>query len=75
MSPMHSMGSLVEGTNPKLATSPLPSQRPTSGQNCYVSPAFSGLPKKGDKTKSGYISLAFSRAQKWAELLCKPFVL
>ena len=30
------------------------SQRcPTSGQNCYITPAFSGVPKQGDKIKSG----------------------
>ena len=36
---------------------------------------FSGVPTIGDKTKSGYITPAFSRAQKWAELLRKPCVL
>ena len=30
-----------------LATSPLPSWGPTSGRNCYVTPAFSGVPKSG----------------------------
>ena len=30
------------------------SQRcPTSGQNCYITPAFSGVPKQGDKVKGG----------------------
>ena len=47
----------------KIATSPLPcgapqkrgqSQRsPTSGQNCYITPAFLGVPKPGDKVKGG----------------------
>ena len=27
----------------------LPSRGPKIGQNCYVTPAFSGVPKKGDK--------------------------
>ena len=26
---------------------------PTSGQNCYSTPAFSGVPKQGDKVKGG----------------------
>ena len=42
-----------------MATSPLPSQGPTSGWNCYVTPAFSGVPGKGDKIRSGYITPAF----------------
>ena len=38
-----------------MATSPLSSRGPTSGRNCYVTPAFSGVPNKGDKIKSGCI--------------------
>ena len=26
---------------------------PTSGRNCYITPAFSGVPKQGDKVKGG----------------------
>ena len=46
-----------------IATSPLrlggpqtrgQSQRcPTNGQNCYITPAFSGVPKQGNKVKGG----------------------
>ena len=53
----------------------LPSRGPTSGWNCYVTPAFSGVPKQGDKIRSGYLTPAFSGAHKWAELLCKPCIL
>ena len=38
-------------------------------------PAFSGVPIKGDKIKSGYINPAFSGAHEWAELLRNPCVL
>ena len=34
-----------------------------------------GGPKKEDKVKIGCITLAFSGAHKWAELLCNPCVL
>ena len=37
------------------ATSPLPSRGPTSGRICYVTIAFSGVPNKGDKIRSGCI--------------------
>ena len=38
-----------------MATSPLPSRGAKRGQKCYVTPAFSGVPSKGDKIKSGCI--------------------
>ena len=40
------------GTKSEFATSPLPSGGPTSGRKCYVTPAFSGIPNKGDKIKA-----------------------
>ena len=42
-----------------------------------MSPAFSGVPntKRGDKIRSGYLTLAFSGAQKRAELLHNPCIL
>ena len=54
-----------------MATSPLPSRGPKRGRNCYVTPAFSGIPnaKRGEKIRSGYLTLAFSGAQKRAEVL------
>ena len=54
-----------------MATSPLPSQGPKRGRNCYVTPAFSGIPnaKRREKIRSGYLTPAFSGAQKKAEML------
>ena len=44
-----------------------PSQRgPTSGRKCYITPAISGVPNKGTKSKV---------AHKWAEVLHLPCVL
>ena len=40
-----------------------------------VTPVFSGVPKKWDKIRIGYIIPAFAGARKWAELLCNPCVL
>ena len=68
-------GSPEEGTKSEVATSPLPSRGPRGEQNPHVTHAFYGVPRRGDKTKSGYISPAFSGAHKWAELLRKAFVL
>ena len=34
------------------------------GQNCNVTPVFSGVPNKGGKITNGYITLAFSGAPK-----------
>ena len=42
---------------------------------CYVVPAFLGFPKQGDKSRTGYLTPAFSGAQKWAELLWDACVL
>ena len=39
------------GTKSELVTSPLPSQWPTRGRECYVTLAFSGSPKKGIRSK------------------------
>ena len=60
-----------------MATSPLPPWGPKRGRNCYVTPAFLGLPnaKLGEKIRSGYPTLAFSGAQKRAELLRNPYML
>ena len=53
----------------------LPSREPKRGRNSDVTPAFSGVPGKGGKIRSGYITPAFSGAHKWAELLRKPCIL
>ena len=60
-----------------MTTSPLPSPGPKRGRNCYVTPAFSGIPnaKRGEKIRSGYLTLAFSGAQKRAKLLRNPCIL
>ena len=52
----------------------MPSRGPKRGQNCYVTPAFSGVPyaKRVDKIRRGHLTRAFSRAQKRAELLRNP---
>ena len=39
---------------------------PKSRQKCYITPAFPGIPNKGDKSK---------RAQKRAEMLHHPYIL
>ena len=52
---MCSMGTPKRGTKLELATSPLPSRGPTSGWNCYVRPAFSGVPTTWDKIRIGYL--------------------
>ena len=44
MSPLHSRGSPTKGTKSKLGISPMPSRGRTSGWNCCVSLAFSGVP-------------------------------
>ena len=62
-SPLHSQGSLEEGTKSELAPSPLPSRGPKRGQACYVTPAFSGVPKRGDKIRIGCLTPAFSGAE------------
>ena len=37
--------------------------------------AFSGVPNKGETIRSGCLTLAFSGAQKRAELLHNPYIL
>ena len=61
---------------------------PKRGRNCYVTPAFSGVPNakrgeqnqkwsptKGNKIRSGSLTPAFSRAQKRAVMLRHPCIL
>ena len=65
------------GIKSEVAAPPLASRRPIRGQNCYVNPAFSGIPnaKRGDEIRSGYLIPAFSGAHKRAELLCNACIL
>ena len=62
-SPLHSRGSpKTWGTKSELVG-------PTSGRKCYITPAFSGIPKDmGNKIR-------FGGAHKWAEMLHHPCIL
>ena len=42
-------GPQQRGTNSEVAASTLPSRGPKRGRKCYVTPAFSGVPKQGFK--------------------------
>ena len=57
-----------------LEKAPLPSPGSKRGRNCYVAPALAGIPKQGDKIRSGCITPALSRVQNRTELLCSPGV-
>ena len=48
---------------------------PKKGRKWYVTPAISGVPntKRGDTIRSGYVTPAFSGAQKRAAWLQNPF--
>ena len=61
---LRSPRSREEGTKAELVASFLPSQGPTSGQNCYVTSLFSGVPSKVDKIQKGYLTPAFLGAHK-----------
>ena len=63
------------GTKSEVASARLPFRGPRSGQNCYVTAAFLDIPNKGDNHRSGYITPAFSAAQKRAALPRKPYIL
>ena len=60
-----------------MTTPTLPLRGPKKRRNCYITPAFSGIPnaKRGDKIRSGYLIPAFSGAEKRAELLRNPCIL
>ena len=60
-----------------MPTSPLPSPERRRGRKCYVTSAFPGVPgeKRREKIKSGYLTPAFSGAQKRAEVLRNPCIL
>ena len=63
------------GTKLEVDAPPLPSWRPKRGRKCYVTPAFSGIPNKGNNIRSGCLTPAFSGAQKRAEMLRHPSIL
>ena len=60
----HSRGSPTKGTKSEVAASILPSQGPKRGWNCYITPAFSGVPNKGDKKSEVAASPLPSRGPK-----------
>ena len=62
------------GDKSEVATSPLPSRGPRRGRNCYVTPAFSGVPnaKRGDKIRSGYLTPAFLGATRGRDCYVTP---
>ena len=68
-------GPQQRGEKSQVATSFLPCRGPKRGRNCYATLAFSGVPNKRDKITSGYLTPAFSRANKRAELLRNPCIL
>ena len=45
-------GPQQRGTKSELAASTMPSQGPKSGRKCYVTPAFSGVPNKGEQNQN-----------------------
>ena len=47
----------------------MPSRGPKRGQNCYITPIFSGVPYAKRRDKIGHLTRAFSGAQKRAEWL------
>ena len=65
-------GPQKRGTKSEVATSPLLYEGATSGRNCNVTPNFSGVPRIGDRIRSGHFTPTFSGAHKWAELLRNP---
>ena len=64
-------------TQSEVGTSPRPSRGPRRGRYCYSTLAFSGVPnaKRGKKIRSDDLNLAFSGAQKRADLLPNPCIL
>ena len=63
------------GTKSEPPTSPQRYRHAKGGRKCYVTPAFLGIPNKGDEIRMGHLTPAFLGAQKWAELLCDPCIL
>ena len=67
----------ARGAKSEVATSPLLSRRPKSGQNCYVTAASRGspTPRAGSKIRSGCLTPTFPGDQKRAEMLRHPCIL
>ena len=77
--PMHFRGSPKPNKEETLEVdaSPPPSRGPNRWRDCHATPALSALPDAecGEKLKSGYVTPAFSGAQKRAKLLRNPCIL
>ena len=80
-------GPQQRGTKFKVSASTLHSRAPKRGRECYITPAFSGIPNakrgeenqkwsptKGNKIGSGCLTPAFSGAQNRAEMLHHPCI-
>ena len=72
MSPLHSWGSPTRGIKLEVATSPLPSRRPTRGRIATQPLHSQGVPNKGGGISSGYLSPAFSVAHKRRNCCATP---
>ena len=59
----------------KVATSHLPPRGPKKGRKCYITPAFSGVPNKGEQNQKWLPHPTFYGAQKRAEMLRRPCIL
>ena len=74
-SPLHSRGPPIKGGKNQWPPHPCLCGGANKGRKCYVTPTFPGVPKqRGDKI-SGRLTLAFSGAQKRAEMLRQPCIL
>ena len=76
MHPLHSRRSPTPrvGRKSEPDASPPPSPGPKSGQNCYVTPTFSGVPnaKHGEKIRTGCLIPAFSGVPKKGGIATQP---
>ena len=65
-------GPLQRGTKSEVAASTLPSRGPKRGQDCSVTPAFSGIPnaKRGEQKKSVVVPNKGEQNQKWLPHPC-----
>ena len=63
------------GTKSQVVALFLRSREPKRGRKCYVTPAFSGIQKKGEQNQKGLPHPFPSGAQKRAEMLCHPCIL
>ena len=65
-------GPLQRGTKSEVAASTLPSRGPKRGQDCSVTPAFSGIPnaKRGEQKKLVVVPNKGEQNQKWLPHPC-----